>query len=99
MNTGEEEVPISAIRKGDIVLHPQRLEWMRVVDVKEGVATDIHYAQDQMPRVVKESWRSLFLDRLDRLPIETPMPVELYYRDIEQLITRVAARWATVAAC
>jgi hypothetical protein len=40
MNTGDEEqVFISALRAGDVVRHPETLEWMVIVDLEEGVFT------------------------------------------------------------
>src|SRR4051812_48223342 len=95
MDTGdEEEAFIAALQLGDVVMHPVRREWMRVVDIKEGVATDTLYETDpktglgKEPRVSHEPYRRLGLDRLDRDPWETPIPYELYYRDIERRITR-----------
>jgi hypothetical protein len=95
MNTGdEEEAFIAALQCGDVVMHPEKLEWMRVVDIEGGVVTDTVYERDPMtelgkqPRVSRETYRRLLLDRLDRDPWETWIPIELYYRDIERTITR-----------
>ena len=87
-NEDEEEAFISALREGDIVLHPERHEWMCIGRLEDGLVTEYVYEQGKDPRKMKEPYRRLWLYQLDRDPWETPIPFELYYRDIEQRIIR-----------
>lgn len=93
MDMGEEEDAfIAALRAGDIVQHPETLEWLRIVEIEEGVVTTEKYEQGKERQTIREPYRLMKLDRLDRLAIETWFPIELYYRDIERTITRKKRR-------
>jgi len=86
LEDGEEWAFIAALKKGDVVRHPETGEWMRIASVDQGVTTRIDgitgATEDTAP------WRLFTLFRLDRDPWETPIPQRLEYNDVEERIVR-----------
>lgn len=87
-----EQVAIADIRVGDVVLHPERLMWMRVVRVDDRPERTLAYEQDAGWSETKSFFRRITLDPVHRMDIETFIPFDLDYRDAEQFET--ITRWA-----
>jgi hypothetical protein len=83
-----EEAFISAIREGDVVLHPEKNEWMRVGHVEIRTVTIHTYDQEKGERDRDEPQVFLTLYQLDRDSWETPIPFRLHFKDIEGRISR-----------
>ncbi|MBE5481683.1 hypothetical protein [Mycobacteroides abscessus] len=85
-----EKVAVQDLVEGDVVLHPERHMWMRVIGIFDGPETVHRYEQGKEPTETRRLHRQLKMDPIHRLEVETPTPFYLDYRDagVLELITR-----------
>lgn len=85
MTGGFEEVKVSELRVDDIVLHPEKSMWMRIVSINEMVQTTYDTVAGTE---TSRDYLLVNVDRLDKLPIETALPYPLNFFDPDRVIPR-----------
>lgn len=85
-----EQVAIVDLVEGDVVLHPVRQMWMRVVRLETLTETIHHNDRGEKRSETPRSLRQITLDPVHREKFEMFIPYYLDYRDMEQfdMITR-----------
>lgn len=86
-----EQVAITDLREGDVVLHPERQMWMRVHRVRDYTKRTRSFEQDSGWSETESDLRKITLDPVHREKFETFIPFDLDYCDAEQL--EQVTRW------
>ncbi|WP_234804546.1 hypothetical protein [Mycobacteroides abscessus] len=75
-----EQVAAQDLVEGDVVLHPERQMWMRIVRILDDPENIVTYTQGETSTTTR-AHRQLMLDPIHRQEVETTKPHPLDYRD------------------